>query len=129
MSSLSSMWTLSTLGYRQTRARDEGSGPEIASETHGVRRSELAGIQVRDFDAHRCTHRVYGKGRKERVLPLRGPVLAELRLFLSTDLPHVRRPPEPDDFSALPDEEGLRRPRRGRSTDARRPGVPEETSE
>jgi integrase len=68
----------------------------------GVRRGELAGIQVRDFDAHRCSLRVYGKGRKERVLPLRGPVLAELRLFLSTDLPHVRRPPEPDDFLLYP---------------------------
>lgn len=33
---------------------------------------------------------------------LRGPVLAELRLFLSTDLPHVRRPPEPDDFLLYP---------------------------
>ena len=39
----------------------------------GVRRGELAGIQVRDFDAHRCTLRVYGKGRKERILPLAGP--------------------------------------------------------
>ncbi|HEX6763593.1 MAG TPA: site-specific integrase [Gaiellaceae bacterium] len=68
----------------------------------GVRRGELAGIQVRDFDAHRCSLRVYGKGRKERVLPLRGPVLAELGLFLSTDLPHARRPPEPDDFLLYP---------------------------
>jgi len=29
-------------------------------------------------------------------------VLAELRLFLSTDLPHVRRLPEPDDFLLYP---------------------------
>jgi integrase/recombinase XerC len=68
----------------------------------GVRRGELAGIQVRDFDAHRCSLRVYGKGRKERILPLRGPVLAELRLFLSTDLPHLGRPPEPDDYLLYP---------------------------
>jgi site-specific recombinase XerD len=52
-----------------------------------VRRGELAGIQVRDFDPQRCSLRVYGKGQKERVLPLSGPVLAELRLFLSTNLP------------------------------------------
>jgi integrase/recombinase XerC len=68
----------------------------------GVRRGELACIQVRDFDAQRCSLRVYGKGRKERVLPLRGPVLAELRLFLSSDLPHVGRPPEPDDYLLYP---------------------------
>src|SRR3954454_1855264 len=35
-------------------------------------------------------------------LPLRGAGLAELRLFLSTDLPHGRRPPEPDDFLLYP---------------------------
>ncbi len=68
----------------------------------GVRRGELAGIHVRDFDAHRCSLRVYGKGRKERILPLRGPVLAELRLFLSSDLPHVGRPPEADDYLLYP---------------------------
>jgi len=68
----------------------------------GVRRGELAGIQIRDFDAQRYSLRVYGKGRKERLLPLRGPVLAGLRLFLSTDLPHVRRPPEPDDYLLYP---------------------------
>src|SRR5262245_41249947 len=34
--------------------------------------------------------------------PLRGTVLAELRLFLSSDLPHVRRPPEPDGFLLYP---------------------------
>jgi integrase len=45
---------------------------------------------------------VYGKGRKERLLPLRGPVLAELRLFLSADLPHVGRLPEPDDYLLYP---------------------------
>ncbi|MGH3039525.1 MAG: tyrosine-type recombinase/integrase, partial [Gaiellaceae bacterium] len=68
----------------------------------GVRRGELAGIQVRDFDAQRCSLRVYGKGRKERLLPLRGPVLSELRLFLSSDLPHVGRPPEADDYLLYP---------------------------
>ena len=41
-------------------------------------------------------------GRKERLLPLRGPILVELRLFLSTDLPHVGRPPEPDDYLLYP---------------------------
>lgn len=68
----------------------------------GLRRSELAAIQIRDFDAQRGILRVYGKGRKERLLPLRGPILAELRLMLTADLPHVGRPPESDDYLLYP---------------------------
>jgi integrase len=68
----------------------------------GLRRSELASIQIRDFDAERGILRVFGKGRKERLLPLRGPILAELRLLLSSDLPHVRRIPDGDDYLLFP---------------------------
>lgn len=68
----------------------------------GLRRGELARVQVRDFDALRGTLRVYGKGQKQRVLPLRGPILAELQLFLSADLPYVGRPPEDDDYLMYP---------------------------
>ncbi len=68
----------------------------------GLRRGELAGIRIRDFDAQRGVLRVFGKGRKERLLPLRGPILAEVRLLLVTDLPHVGRPPEPDDYLLYP---------------------------
>lgn len=68
----------------------------------GLRRSELGNIQVRDFDAQRGALRVFGKGQKERVLPLRGPILTELRLFLSADLPHVGRPPQGDDYLLYP---------------------------
>jgi integrase len=70
--------------------------------TLGLRRAEIAAIRVLDFDAQRATLRVFGKGRKERVLPLRGPILAELRLFLAADLPHVGRPPEPSDYLLYP---------------------------
>lgn len=68
----------------------------------GLRRNELASIQVRDFDRQRCWVRVFGKGQKERLLPLRGPILVELDLFLSSDLPFLRRPPEPDDYLLHP---------------------------
>jgi integrase len=68
----------------------------------GLRRDELAGIRIRDFDAQRGALRVFGKGQKERVLPLRGPVLAELRLLLSSDLPHLGRPPQGDDYLLYP---------------------------
>jgi integrase/recombinase XerD len=68
----------------------------------GLRRSELARIQIRDFDAQRGRLRVYGKGRKERLIPLRGPILTALRLMLSSDLPHVGRPPQGDDYLLYP---------------------------
>jgi len=64
----------------------------------GLRKGELAGIRVRDFDADRGILRVYGKGQKERLLPLRGPILSELRLYLVSDLPQLGRPPQGDDY-------------------------------
>jgi len=68
----------------------------------GIRRNELAGVQIRDFDLLRRTLRVFGKGQKERVIPLRGPILAELGLLMVTELPHVGRLPEPDDHLVYP---------------------------
>lgn len=68
----------------------------------GVRKDELASIRVRDFDPDRGWLRVFGKGRKERVLPLRGPILDELRLYLTADLPLLGRPPQPDDYLLYP---------------------------
>lgn len=68
----------------------------------GLRRQELARIQIRDFDAQRGQLRVFGKGQKERLIPLRGPILAELQLMLSVDLPYLDRPPEPDDYLLFP---------------------------
>jgi integrase len=68
----------------------------------GLRRAELAGIRFRDFDAQRGWLRVFGKGQKERILPLRGPILAELRLALSSDLPYLDRPPTGDDYLLYP---------------------------
>jgi site-specific recombinase XerD len=68
----------------------------------GLRRAELAAIQVRDFDLARQTLRVFGKGQKQRLMPLRGPILAELGLFMAADLPHVGRPPQPDDYLMYP---------------------------
>ena len=79
----------------------------------GLRRSELTGIRVRDFDSQRGMLRVYGKGQKERTLPLRGPILIELRLMLTVDLPHVGRPPEGDDFLLYP----VRQPAAGKGSE------------
>lgn len=68
----------------------------------GLRRNELAGVMNRDFDLDRRILRVFGKGQKERLMPLRGPILAEIDLYRSIDLPGVGRPPEPDDYLIYP---------------------------
>lgn len=68
----------------------------------GLRRNELTNIRFRDFDPDRGWLRVFGKGQKERILPLRGPILDELRLVLSSDLPHLGRSPQGDDYLLYP---------------------------
>lgn len=68
----------------------------------GLRKAELSAIQFRDFDADRGGLRVRGKGQKQRPLPLRGPILTELRLTLASDLPAMNRPPQGDDYLLYP---------------------------
>jgi site-specific recombinase XerD len=63
----------------------------------GVRRTELAGIRIRDFDLARRQLTVSGKGQKERVIPLRGRIVMALRTYLGESLEFVGRRPEPDD--------------------------------
>ena len=48
----------------------------------GVRIGELIGVNLADVDLANCDMRVFGKGRKERVVPLGGPALAALQLWL-----------------------------------------------
>jgi site-specific recombinase XerD len=64
----------------------------------GLRKSELVGIQVADFDLGRLQLTVHGKGQKERVLPLRGRIVLTCEEYLLTPMRRIDRPPEPDDF-------------------------------
>jgi len=70
----------------------------------GLRRSELAGVRVRDLDLGRRELTVLGKGQKARVLPLRGRVVLELEAWSMTPLELVGRPPELDDFLLYPEK-------------------------
>jgi site-specific recombinase XerD len=70
----------------------------------GVRRSELAGIRVRDLDLGRRLLTVFGKGQKERVIPVRGRIVSAARAYLIENLETVGRPPEPDDFLLYPEK-------------------------
>jgi integrase len=70
----------------------------------GLRRSELAGVRVRDLDLARRELTVFGKGQKARVLPLRGRVVLELEAWSMTPLQLVGRLPEPDDYLLYPEK-------------------------
>lgn len=66
---------------------------------YGVRRSELTGIMVRDFDLRRRTLTVFGKGQKYRILPLRGRIMLAIEEYFITELREpVGRTPSPDDY-------------------------------
>jgi integrase len=69
----------------------------------GIRRGELAGIQARDLDLARRQVTVTGKGRKQRVIPLRGRIVLAAEEYLLDELPLIGRQPEPDDFLLYPE--------------------------
>ncbi|RDI73343.1 Site-specific recombinase XerD [Gaiella occulta] len=70
----------------------------------GVRRRELGGIRVRDLDLARRNLIVYGKGAKERTIPIRGRIVLAAEEYLLDDLAFVGRRPEPDDYLLYPEK-------------------------
>ncbi len=70
----------------------------------GIRRSELAGTRARDFDLARRQLTVFGKGQKERLIPLRGRIVTALQVYLADELDFVGRTPEADDFLLYPEK-------------------------
>lgn len=50
----------------------------------GIRVSELCGLDVHDLDRERRVIRVFGKGRKERTVPLGAPALRAVEAWLGT---------------------------------------------
>ena len=53
----------------------------------GIRVSELCGLDIDDVDFSRRTIRVFGKGRKERVVPIGVPAVAALESWLARGRP------------------------------------------
>lgn len=70
----------------------------------GVRKSELGGIRVRDFDLARKTLLVTGKGQKQRTIPIRGRLVQTIEHYLLEPLEGVGRQPEPDDYLLYPEK-------------------------
>jgi len=48
----------------------------------GLRVSETVGLNLNDVDLHACELRVFGKGRKERIVPIPAGVVALLRQYI-----------------------------------------------
>jgi tyrosine recombinase XerC len=64
----------------KTRARDRAMLELLYAS--GLRRSELCGLNVGDLDVWSGTVRVFGKGSKERIVPVGEAALASLRAYL-----------------------------------------------
>lgn len=58
----------------------------------GLRVSELAGLTLQQVDLERGFLRVFGKGAKERVVPVGGKARDALALYLSGGRPHLVKP-------------------------------------
>ena len=67
----------------------------------GLRRAEVCGLTTEDLDLRECTLRVYGKGRRYRVMPLSPPVWDAISAYL----PHRR--PQNGSIKLLLDERGV----------------------
>ncbi|WP_090792770.1 tyrosine-type recombinase/integrase [Paenibacillus sp. GP183] len=48
----------------------------------GMRLSELTGLDIHDLDMSNQIIRVFGKGRKERLIPILAPLLSSLKSYL-----------------------------------------------
>ena len=74
----------------ETRAAEENGAEAIRDlaiveilYASGARVSELCGLELTDVDYDRQTIRVFGKGSKERVIPIGNPAIAALQKWLN----------------------------------------------
>lgn len=78
-------------------AARESGGPVAARDvavlevlySTGIRVSELCGLDVNDLDRERQVVRVFGKGSKERTVPLGAPALGAIEVWLANARSHL----------------------------------------
>lgn len=76
--------------------------------TSGIRAGELLGLDVAHIDLKNATALVYGKGRKERVVPIGKTALRYVESYLTAVRPFLaRRSPKREDGPATDDREAL----------------------
>lgn len=62
----------------------------------GVRISELVGLSVNDVDLQACTVKAYGKGRKERIIPMSTEAAKRIRTYATDARPQLLKDRETD---------------------------------
>jgi integrase/recombinase XerC len=78
---------------------DEGEGPLALRDramvevlyASGARVAELCGLDLQDIDYERQTIRVFGKGSKERTIPIGNPAMRALKAWLADGRPLLMR--------------------------------------
>ena len=78
---------------------DEGEGPIALRDramvevlyASGARVAELCGLDLQDIDYERQTIRVFGKGSKERVIPIGNPAMTALKVWLADGRPALMK--------------------------------------
>jgi integrase/recombinase XerC len=78
---------------------DEGEGPIALRDramvevlyASGARVAELCGLDLQDIDYERQTIRVFGKGSKERVIPIGNPAMTALKVWLADGRPTLMK--------------------------------------
>ena len=61
----------------------------------GARIAEIAGLSIKDIDFAEAQVRLFGKGSKERIVPLYPRVLDRLRAYLQRSRPRLAKPAKP----------------------------------
>ncbi len=90
------MLTMLDLPDKSSLGRRDGAILELLYAT-GMRVSELAGLAVRDVDMASGYALVYGKGSKERVVPVGRKALAAVKLYLDLARPRLMAAGQPHD--------------------------------
>ncbi|QBI55662.1 tyrosine recombinase XerC [Streptomonospora litoralis] len=96
---LSEQETTRALGTAESSPDAGGAAPLLRSRAvvevlyaTGIRVAELCGLDVDDIDRDRRTLRVYGKGGKERVVPVGAPALEAVGAWLLEGRPRMAVP-------------------------------------
>lgn len=102
--------TLSTDEVAKLLASSTGGDPRALRDrallelfySSGLRVSELAGLMLQQVDLENGFIRIFGKGAKERIVPVGGRALDALTIYLTAGRPHLVKPKTGSQFFLNP---------------------------